>query len=164
MLLPLPWFTLLHVLISVIGIVAGLVVVGGLMAGKFYRGWVGLFLITTLLTSITGFFFPFTRLLPSHILGVLSLVIIPVAMYAWYVKKLEGGWRRVFVLASVIALYFNAFVLIAQLFAKVPAMVVLAPTQKEPPFWATQLVLLVIFWVLGRAALWGAGRQDVRTS
>ena len=156
--LPLPWFTLLHTLISVIGIIAGLVVVGGFMAGRKFDGWTGLFLWTTLLTNITGFGFPFPPILPSHFLGVIALVLLPVAFYALYGRKLEGGWRKAFVLISVVTLYFNCFVLITQLFRKVPAMVVLAPTQKEPPFAATQLVLLVIFWIMGRAAWKGFAR------
>ncbi len=148
----LPWFTLFHTFLSVIGIVAGLIVVGGFMAGRKFNGWTGLFLWTTLLTNITGFFFPFTRLLPSYFLGAISLVLLPLAFFALYGKKLDGGWRKVFVLTSVISLYFNCFVLIAQLFAKVPAMVVLAPTQKEAPFGLTQVLLLAVFWVMGRAA------------
>ena len=153
--LTLPTFALLHVLLSIVGILAGLVVVGGLMAGKRLDGWIGLFLVTTILTNVTGFFFPFAKLLPSHILGGLSLVILPIAIVALYGKHLAGGWRRVFVVATVVALYFNVFVLIVQLFSKFPLLIATAPTQKEPPFLVSQLLVLVLFVWLGRAALKG---------
>jgi hypothetical protein len=145
-------FTFLHVMLSIAGIVAGLYVVGGLASGKRLDGWIGVFLVTTLLTNITGFLFPFRVLMPSHILGGISLVVIPVCMYALYGKRLEGSWRKIFVITAVTALYFNVFVLMAQLFAKVPGLIVISPTQQSPAFGATQLVLLVVFVVMGRAA------------
>jgi hypothetical protein len=153
--LSLPVFALLHVIISLVGIFAGLVVVGGFMSGKLLRGWTGLFLATTILTNATGFFFPFPKLLPSHILGVISLVLFPFALYALYGKHLEGGWRKTFVTLSVVTLYFNCFVLVVQLFSKFPLLIATAPTQKEPPFAITHLVVLVIFVWLGRAAVMG---------
>jgi hypothetical protein len=148
-------FALLHVLISVIGIVAGLVMVGGFMSGRLLRGWTGTFLVTTILTNVTGFLFPFAKLLPSHILGGISLVLFPLALVALYGKHLAGGWRKVFVLVSVATLYFNVFVLIVQLFSKFPLLIATAPTQKEPPFAITHLVVLIIFILLGRASLRG---------
>lgn len=167
-------FTFLHVALSVVGLIAGLVVVGGLMAGRHFSGWSATFLVTTFLTNLTGFGFPFVKLLPSHILGILSLILIPVVMYALYAKHIEGGWRRTYVVGSVVALYFNAFVLVAQLFHRIPALIVLAPKQKEPPFQIAQLLLLVCFIVLGReawrgfkveagAARAGAGRSPAAT-
>ena len=148
-------FTLIHTVLSMVGIFAGLVVVGGLMAGKQFGGWIATFLVTTFLANLTGFGFPFVVLMPSHILGGLSLVIIPITAIALYLKHLAGGWRKTFVITSVVALYFNVFVLMVQLFRKVPAMIALAPTQKEPPFALTQLLVLVIFIVLGREAVRG---------
>jgi len=148
-------FTLIHVVLSMVGIFAGLVVVGGLMAGKRLDGWIGLFLVTTVLTNVTGFGFPFRTLLPSHILGGLSLLLLPIAIAARYGKHLTGPWRKVFVVTSVLALYFNVFVLMVQLFQKMPALVVLAPTQKEPPFLVTQVVVLALFVWMGRAAVKG---------
>jgi hypothetical protein len=148
-------FTLVHTLLSIVGILAGMVVVGGLMAGVRYNGWIATYLATTILTNATGFGFPFVVLMPSHILGVISLLILPVSVVALYSKHLAGGWRTTFVVITVIALYFNVFVLVVQLFRKVPAMIALAPTQKEPPFVATQLVILVLFIVLGRSAVRG---------
>jgi len=155
-------FTFLHVAVSVVGLIAGFVVVGGLMAGQNFRGWAGTFLVTTFLTNLTGFGFPFVKLMPSHVLGILSLILIPVVMYALYAKHLEGGWRRTYVIGSVVALYFNAFVLVAQLFHRIPALIVLAPKQKEPPFQIAQLLLLVLFIVLGRAA-WRGFAGEART-
>ena len=152
MIFSLPAFTLIHVMLSLIGIVAGLVVVGGLMAGKRFDTWNVIYLATTVLTNATGFLFPFRVLMPSHILGGLSLVILPIAIAALYWKQLAGGWRKTFVVATVVALYFNVFVLVAQLFAKVPAMIALAPTQMEPPFALTQVIVLVVFVALGRAS------------
>lgn len=151
----LPVFALFHVIISLVGIFAGLVVVGGFMSGKLLRGWTGLFLATTILTNVTGFFFPFPKLLPSHILGVISLVLFPFALYALYGKHLAGGWRKTFVILSVITLYFNCFVLVVQLFSKFPLLIATAPTQKEPPFAITHLLVLIIFIWLGRAAVKG---------
>ena len=112
MLFDVPTFTLIHVVLSLVGIVAGLVVVGGLMAGVRLNGWTGLFLVTTVLTNVTGFGFPSRVLLPSHIVGGLSLIILPVAIAARYWKHLAGAWRRTFVVTSVLALYFNVFVLL----------------------------------------------------
>jgi hypothetical protein len=145
-------FTLIHTLISLVGIVAGLVVVGGLMAGQRLDGWTGLFLVTTALTSITGFGFPFTRLLPSHYVGILSLVLLVPVILARYRKQLEGAWRGAYVVGSVSVLYLNVFVLVDQLFRRIPALIVLAPTHKEPPYLLTQLLVLALFVALGVAA------------
>ena len=151
----LPTFALFHVLLSLVGIFAGLVVVGGFISGRLLRGWAGFFLGTTILTNASGFLFPFVKLLPSHILGGISLVILPVALFALYAKHLEGGWRRVFVITSVATLWFNVFVLVVQLFSKFPLLIATAPTQKEPPFAVTQLLVLAMFILLGRTAVKG---------
>jgi hypothetical protein len=155
MIFDVPTFTLIHVVLSLLGIFAGLVVVGGLIAGKRLDGWLGLFLVTTILTNVTGFGFAFRTLLPSHILGGLSLLLLPVTIAARYWKHLMGAWRKVFVVTTVLALYFNVFVLLVQLFQKTPALIVLAPTQKEPPFLVTQLIVLALFVWMGRAAVRG---------
>ncbi len=148
-------FTLIHVVLSLLGIVAGLVVAGGLVAGKRLDGWTGVFLTTTVLTNITGFGFPFVTFLPSHAVAIISLVVLPVVIAARYWKHLMGLWRKVYVVGTVFALYLNVFVLVAQLFLRIPALVVLAPKQNEPPFALTQLLVLVLFVWLGRAALRG---------
>jgi hypothetical protein len=145
-------FTLIHTLISLVAIVAGLVVVGGLMAGTRLDGWTGLFLVTTALTSITGFGFPYTRLLPSQDIGIISLVVLVPVIFALYRKRLEGAWRGVYVVGSVLLLYLNVFVLVDQLFKRIPALIVLAPTHKEPPYVVTQLLVMALFVVLGVAA------------
>jgi hypothetical protein len=148
-------FTLIHVALSLVGIVAGLVVAGGLVAGKRLDGWTGVFLVTTVLTNVTGFGFPFVTFLPSHGVGILSLVVLPVVIIARYWKLLAGAWRGVFVVGTVLALYLNVFVLLAQLFLRLPALIVAAPTQQEPPFLLTQLLVLALFVWLGRAAVKG---------
>jgi hypothetical protein len=148
-------FTLFHVAISVLGIIAGLVVVGGMIAGAGLAGWTLAFLVTTSLTSVTGFLFPSTAILPSHIVGGLSLVVLAVCVAARYPKHLAGPWRAAFVITAVTALYFNVFVLIVQLFAKTPALQELAPTQSEAPFAVTQGLTLALFVWIGRAALRG---------
>lgn len=148
-------FTLIHVVLSLVGIFAGLVVAGGLVAGRRLDGWTGLFLVTTVLTNVTGFGFPFVSFLPSHGVGILSLVVLPVVIAARYWKDLTGGWRRVYVVGTVLALYLNVFVLIVQLFRRLPALIAAAPTQKEPPFLVTQLIVLVLFVWLGAAAVKG---------
>jgi hypothetical protein len=151
----LPMFTLIHVVISVLGIIAGLVVVGGLMAGARMDGWTALFLLTTILTSVTGFFFPFTTISPAHVVGGISLVVLAVSVAARYWKQLEGRWRSAYVITAVAALYLNVFVLMVQLFAKTPPLAQLAPTQQEAPFAATQALVLGLFLWLGWAALRG---------
>jgi hypothetical protein len=155
MLFDLPTYTLIHVVLSLVGIFSGLVVVGGFMAGVRFDGWTALFLVTTVLTNITGFGFPFSAILPSHIVGGISLVILPVAIAARYWKHLTGAWRPVFVVTSVASLYFNAFVLLAQLFQKIPILTIIAPNPKAPAFAATQLLVLALFVVFGRAAVKG---------
>ena len=142
-------FTLFHVILSLIGILSGFIVVWGLISSRRLNGWTSIFLWSTVLTSVTGYFFPFHKLLPSHILGALSLVTLAVAGYARYMRKLVGGWRRTYVVAAVLALYFNFFVFIVQLFAKVPALHELAPTQSEAPFKVAQLVAILVFLALG---------------
>lgn len=141
-------YTFLHVLISLVGIGSGLIVMFGLLGGKRLGGWTELFLVTTVLTRVTGFGFPFDHLLPAHILGILSLVTLAVAIPALYVFHLAGAWRRIYVVTAGIALYFNVFGLVVQAFEKLPALRALAPTQKEPPFAVVQLLVLVIFAAL----------------
>jgi len=138
-------FTLFHVVLSLIGIGSGLVVVYGLLESKRLDGWTKIFLTTTVATSVTGFLFPFHRITPGHVIGVLSLVVLAIAILARYRYGLAGGWRPTYVATSAIALYFNVFVLVVQAFEKVPALRAAAPTQSEPPFVVAQLAVLVIF-------------------
>ena len=146
-------FTAVHVALSLIGIGAGLVVLYGMLGGKLYGRSNGLFLLTTILTSMTGFGFPFEHLLPSHKVGIVSLVLLLIALIALYGAHLSGRWRATYVVTAVMALWLNAFVLVAQLFLKVPSLHALAPNGKEPPFAIAQLVLMVIFVVLGVKAV-----------
>lgn len=146
-------FTLVHVVLGLVGIVSGLVVVFGMLAGKRLNGLTALFLITTAATSVTGFGFPFDHLLPSHKVGIISLSVLAIAIVARYVFHLNHSWRWIYVISAMIALYLNVFVLFVQLFEKVPALRALAPKQSEPPFLAAQLVVLVLFIVLTIAAV-----------
>jgi 4-amino-4-deoxy-L-arabinose transferase-like glycosyltransferase len=141
-------FTRLHVLISLVGIASGLVVLIALLDRRWLDRWNALFLATTVLTSVTGFGFPFEHLLPSHKVGILSLIVLAVAILARYAFRLAGAWRRTYVICAAVALYLNVFVLVVQLFEKVPALRALAPTQKEPPFAIAQVAVLAIFAVL----------------
>jgi hypothetical protein len=148
-------YTAIHVVISLIGIAAGLVVLFGMLGNRWLLRWNAIFLLTTILTSVTGFGFPFSfdHLLPSHKVGFLSLILLAIALVALYGKHMAGGWRRVYVYTAMIAEWLNIFVLIVQAFLKVPALHALAPNGKEPPFAITQLVVLVIFgWLTIRAA------------
>jgi len=142
-------FTFVHVLLSLVGIGSGFIVVFGLLSGKRLNGWTLLFLVTTALTSATGLLFPVEHLLPSHILGILSLVVLALAIVARYAFHMAGAWRTTYVVGAVIALYFNCFVGVVQAFLKVAALKALAPTQKEPPFLVAQLLVLAIFVGLG---------------
>jgi hypothetical protein len=148
-----PTFTLVHVILSLMGIVAGLVVVFGMFGSKKLDAWTALFLATTVLTSVTGFFFPRDHILPSHIVGLISLVALPVAIFALYARRLAGPWRWIYVVAAVAALYLNVFVGVVQSFLKLQPLNALAPTQTEPPFVAVQGVVLLLFVVLGIVAL-----------
>jgi hypothetical protein len=145
-------FTLIHVVLSLIGIVAGIVVAGGLAGGKLLDRWAVVFLVTTVATSVTGFGFPFVTLLPSHIVGIVSLVVLAAVIVAQYVNRYAGVWRRIYAGGVVLATYLNTFVLVVQLFRRLPALIVTAPTQSEPPFAITQLLVLALFVWLGVAA------------
>jgi hypothetical protein len=127
-------FTLVHVLLSLVGIATGFVVV---------------FVLTTVATSLSGFLFPFHKLLPSHVIGIISLVTLAIALLARYLRHLTGAWRWIYAVNVVISLYLNVFVLVAQLFQKIPGLKALAPTQSEPPFLIAQVVVMAVFIALG---------------
>lgn len=146
-------YTLIHVIISLIGIVSGLIVLFGMFSGKRLDGMTALFLATTVLTSLTGFGFPFEHITPGIILGILSLAVLAIAIPARYSFRMSGKWRAIYVVTAVIALYFNCFVLIAQSFLKIPALHALAPKGNEPPFAIAQGILLVLFIVAGVKAV-----------
>ena len=154
--------TLVHVLLSLMGILTGLVVMFGLLTSKVLKGWTAVFIWTTVATSVTGFLFPFHRFMPSHAIGIISLVLLAVAIYALYGRSLAGAWRRIYALMAMIALYLNVFILVVQLFQKVPASRALAPTQTEGPFKLTQLVVLVAFVVLTILASIPSRSEQVR--
>jgi hypothetical protein len=138
-----------HTLISLVGIATGLVMLRRMWANRRADRWTAWFLATTILTSASGFVLPADRFLPSHAVGVLSLAILALACYARHGKRMSGAWRLGYVLSAVAALYFNVFVLVVQLFLKVPAMHALAPKQNEAPFSIAQAVVLVVFVVAG---------------
>ena len=145
-------FTILHVAISLVGIVSGLIVLAGMLRARSLQGWTALFLVTTILTSVTGFMFPINGLTPAIVVGLISIVILAIALMALYLKQLSGAWRWIYVVTALMALYFNVFVLIVQAFQKAPVLQKLAPTQSEPPFQIAQGVTLVAFLVLGTLA------------
>ena len=144
--------TKIHVVISLIGILTGVVVLIGLISGRRLNGWTAWFLTSTVGTSVTGFFFPFHGVTPGIILGIISLLLLAVAIFARYFRRFVGAWRWIYVVTAMIALYLNVFVLIAQLFQKVPSLRALAPTQTDPPFLVAQLSTLLIFVLLTIAA------------
>jgi hypothetical protein len=150
-------FTTLHVIISLIGIVSGLVVLSGLFGSNRMPGITALFLLTTILTSATGFLFPFEKLLPSHMIGILSLVLLAIACIALYAMKLSGAWRWIYVVTAMIALYLNVFVLVIQSFLKVPALTALAPgNPPSGPVFAVVQGIVLLFFVI---AIIGAVRR-----
>jgi hypothetical protein len=150
-------FTMLHVIISLIGVVSGFVVLSGLLGSKGMPGWTALFLVTTILTNAPGFLFPFDKLLPSHIIAIISLVLLAIACFALYGMKLAGAWRWIYTLTALIALYLNVFVLVIQSFLKIGPLHALAPSvpPSEPPFAAVQGIILVFFVI----AIIGAVRR-----
>jgi hypothetical protein len=158
MILGMDWLTLAHVLISLIGIVTGLVVLADLIGNHRRPGWTALFLLFTILTSVTGFvFFHDDHLTPAQIFGVISLAALAMALYALYARGLSGGWRGVYVVSATIALYLNVFVLVVQTFAKLPALAAIAPGNPPsgPVFGATQGIVLLAFIYFG----WRAWRN-----
>jgi hypothetical protein len=157
-------FTAFHVLLSLVGIGAGFIAVFGLIAGRWLNLWMKIFLVTTILTSVTGFMFQFKGITPGIILGVISIVALAISLFALRVKKLAGRWRSVFVVTAVVAQYLNFFVLIAQLFEKVPALHALAPTGSEAPFKAAQGTALLLFVVLGFLATKNFRHAELRTA
>jgi hypothetical protein len=157
-------FTAIHVLISLVAIASGFVVMYGLVAPNRLDFWTALFLLTTVLTSLTGFFFPFDHFMPAHAVGITSLLVLTVTIYARFRRHLAGVWRTIYVIGAVISLYLNVFVPIVQSFQKIPAFAALAPTQSEPPFLVTQVVALALFITLAIAAsirFHGAGTPHI---
>jgi len=145
-------FTIVHVIISLLGIASGFVVMADMIDAAPIDGWTPFFLATTIATSVTGFLFPFERLLPSHVFGIVSLVVLGLATYGLYGAHLVGSWSWIYVATAVFAQYLNFFVLIVQLFQKVPALRAHAPTQTETPFKVAQAVALVAFIAAGVVA------------
>jgi len=142
-------FTAFHVLLSLVGIVSGFIVIFGMIGGRPLTGSNTLFLATTVATTVTGFLFPFHHFMPSHGVGIVSMVDLAIALFALYARGLAGPWRRTYVVTAVIAQYFDVFVLVAQGFQKVPALNALAPKGTEPPFLVAQTAVLALFIVLG---------------
>jgi hypothetical protein len=143
----------LHTWLSLIGLASGFIVMIGLIQSRPLDGWTAVFLATTVLTSLTGYGLPADRILPSHIVGAISLVALAAAITARYVAGLAGPWRLTYVIGAMVALYLNAFVAVVQAFRKIPALNALAPTESEPPFAIAQGLLLVAFVTL---TIWAA--------
>jgi len=157
-------FTLVHVLLSFIGIGSGLLVGYGMLVAKRFDGGTAVFLTSTVLTSATGFLFPVEHILPSHVVGIISLIVLAVAILARYALHLAGAWRWTYVISSILALYLNCFVAVVQSFLKIPALKTLSPTQKEPPFLIAQLAVMVVFIVLGVFAVKKFRAQSIVTA
>src|ERR1700749_4875686 len=143
-------FTMVHVVISLIGIVSGIIVMFGLLGSKRMPGMTAIFLLFTILTNATGFLFPFIKLLPSHVIAIISLVLLAIACLALYGMKLAGAWRWIYVVTAMTSLYLNVFVLVIQSFLKIPALTALAPSvpPSEPPFAVIQGIVLFFFIVV----------------
>jgi len=146
-------FTTLHVIISLIAIVSGIIVLFGMFGGQRMIGMTALFLLTTILTSVTGFMFPSHGFTPAQGVGIISLVVLAAAVLGLYIFHLGGAWRWIYVVCAVLALYFNCFVLVVQSFQKLPFLSALAPTQSEPPFQIAQGIVLVLFIIAGVVAV-----------
>jgi hypothetical protein len=157
--------TFVHVVISLVAIFSGLIVILGMISRRKIEGLTGLFLGTTVLTSVTGFFFPYHGVTPGIVVGIILLVVLAVAIFARYSRHMVGGWRKTYVITSVLALYLNCFVFVVQLFEKVPALRALLPKGSEPPFGIAQVPVMVVFVVLGIYAVKGyrAQASGIRT-
>ena len=157
-------FTLVHVILSLVGIFTGFIVMFGLLAGRRLDVWTAIFLASTVATSVTGFGFPFEHFSPPHYVGVLSLLVLAVALVARYAFHLRGSWRWMYVVGAAIALYLNVFVGVVQAFQKIPALKAMAPTQSEPPFAIAQLVVLALFVALAILATKRFGHAPLHTA
>src|SRR5438552_974795 len=157
-------YTIIHTLISLIAIVTGLVVLFGMIADKRLDSWTKWFLTTAVLTTVTGFFFPFHGFTPAIGLGIISLPFLALTIFARYSKHLAGAWRWIYAIGAVICLYFNLFVLVVQLFEKVPALHAMAPTQTESPFKLAQLVVLLVSILLAIVAAIRFRTEPIRTT
>ena len=146
-------FTILHVIISLIAIASGLIVLFGMFSGQRMVGMTAMFLLTTILTSVTGFMFPSHGFTPAQGVGFISLVFLALAVLGLYIFHLRGAWRWVYVVTATFALYLNCFVLVVQSFQKLPFLTPLAPTQSEPPFQIAQGIVLVLFIIAGVVAV-----------
>jgi hypothetical protein len=144
-----PAFTLLHVIISLIAIGSGLIAVGGMFASQRLPSTTALFLLTTILTSVTGFLFPIHGFTPALGVGIVSCAILIITLFGYYRKNLTGSWRWIYVITAIAVLYLNVFVVVVQSFIKVAALNALAPTQSEPPFVITQVAVMAIFILIG---------------
>ncbi|MDX2027394.1 MAG: hypothetical protein SFW62_02015 [Alphaproteobacteria bacterium] len=151
--MPVAHFTLLHTAISLIAIVAGIVMLAGMVRGRFCARTHGVFLLTTIATSATGFMFPLAQFGPPRIFGLISFAALAAALFALYVERLKGRWRVIYIGTVWLTFYLNVVVLVVQSFQKIPALNVFAPTQKEPPFLATQSAVLLLFVICGVLAL-----------
>ncbi len=147
--IPTHLFLQIHVALSLIALVAGLIVLYGLLKGRAFGGWTALFLVTTILTSVTGFPLPPFGLDPPRMVGILSLVLLVVAVAGYSLFHLAGAWRWIYIVTAMAALYLDAFVGVIQAFAKIPPLHELAPTQSEPPFVVAQVAVLAFFVILG---------------
>jgi hypothetical protein len=147
--LSLPAFTQLHVFLSLVGILAGFIVIYGMIARRRFPLLTALFLVTTVLTSLTGFLFPFKGVTPGIVIGILSIIVLALAIVARYSRDLAGPWRGTYIITTVVAQFFNFLVLIVQSFEKVPSLHAMAPTQTEAPFRIAQLATLLLFVILG---------------
>ena len=141
-------FTAIHVIISLIAIFAGLVALAGMLTNRDLPRWTAVFLAFTVATSVTGFLFPFHGFTPAIGVGIISMVLLAIAIFARYLRHTVGHWRWLYIVTALMSLYLNCFVLVVQLFQKVPALKALAPTQTEPPFAVTQLAVIGVFVVL----------------
>jgi hypothetical protein len=151
--IPLDLLLQFHVAISLVGIATGLIVFYGLLTGQTFPVWTALFLLTTILTCLTGFPLPPFGFDPPRAIGILTLVLLAIALLALYVFRLAGSWRWIYIVTALASLYLNVFVAVVQSFQKLPFLQPLAPTQSEPPFLIAQAAVLVLFVVLGVVAV-----------
>jgi len=146
-------YTFVHVLLSLIGIVAGFIVLFGLLTANRMSGWTAIFLATTLATTLTGFGFPYNGLTPAIGVGIVSTIVLVITIAARYAFRLRGSWRWIYAGGAVLSFYLNFFVLIAQSFQKIPALNAFAPTGSEPPFAITQGIALLALVIAGVLSL-----------